>query len=522
MSSYLKDFIVTFALCAFAFTIAKPVAMQFMEETDFKRRRNIWLLLTAAAFASPTFWWFALIAMPTLYWAGKKDPNPLALDLLLMNLIPQISVQIPAVGVQTLFPLDIYRTLSLCVMVPAAWRLRNRADPARIHGLQRMDLLLLALGLLEAVLYVPPDLPSHIILHNSFTNVLRSLFLYVVDIYVLYYVASRLCTDRGKITEAMAAFCLSCSVMAVVAVFESMKHWLLYTALIPRWGGDPLMTQYIFRGGLLRAEASSGNALALGFLLAVSLGFWMYLQSRVPKRRWRLGTTALLALGLLVSFSRGPWLAAIAMLFAYAAFGPRGASRVLKACLAFLVISTVILSSPLGTKITNMVPFMGGKVGETSVTYRERLLDRSWELIKAKPMLGDQHAFSKMQDLRQGQGIIDIVNAYVQVTLFYGFVGLALFLLFILSGFLKAYRTAKRVARSDHDASLLGASIAASIFGVLLLLADGSLGTAPQRIFYILIGLATAYAFIYRSQRLGEPQPFSSIAEDRDTPLAPT
>lgn len=520
MSAYLKDFAYTFALCTFAFAIAKPVALRFMEEVDFKRRRNVWLFLTAAAFLSPTFWWFALVAMPTLFWAGKKDPNPLALDLVLMNVIPQISIQIPTVGIQQLFPLDIYRTLSLCVMVPAALRLRNRADPARIHGLQKMDIFLLGLGLLEALLYAPPDLKSHIILHNSFTNILRSSFLYLIDIYVLYYVASRLCTTRRAITEAMAAFCLSCSVMAVIAAFESIKHWLLYTALVPHWGGDPLMTQYLFRAGLLRTEASTGNPLALGFLLAVSIGFWLYLKSKVTSRPWRVGMTLLMSLGLLVSFSRGPWFAALVMIFAYAAFGPRGTSRLVKAGLAFLVISALLLTSPLGDKFTSMVPFLGGKVGASSITYRERLLDRSWQLIKAKPILGDQHALSKMQDLRQGQGLIDVVDAYVQVTLFYGFVGLALFLLFVLSGLVKAYRAAKRAALADPDASLLGASIAASIFGMLLLLADGSLGTGPQRIFYVAIGLATAYAHVMRSHKPAESASDYLTSESNDDGLA--
>jgi O-antigen ligase len=518
--AYLKDFVYTFALCTFAFAIAKPVALQFMEELDFKRRRNVWLFLTAAAFLCPTFWWFALVAVPTLFWAGKKDPNPLALDLVLMNVIPQISIQIPTVGIQQLFPIDIYRTLSLCVMVPAALRLRNRPNPDRIRGLQKMDLFLLGLGLLQALLYAPPDLKSHIILHNSFTNFLRESFLYVIDIYVLYYVASRLCTTRRTIMEAMAAFCLSCSVMAVVAVFESGKHWLLYTALVPHWGGDPLMTQYLYRGGLLRTEASTGNPLALGFLLSVSLGFWLYLKSRVSSWRWRIGATVLMSLGLLVSFSRGPWFAAIVMVFAYAAFGPRGTSRLVKAGLGFLLISSILLASPLGSKITGMVPFLGGKVGASSVTYRERLLDRSWQLIKAKPILGDQDALSKMQDLRQGQGLIDVVDAYVQVTLFYGFVGLALFLFFILSGLMKAYRAAKRAARTDPDSSLLGASIAASIFGMLLLLADGSLGTGPQRIFYVTIGLATAYAHLIRSQKPAESAAQSSASETKDESLA--
>jgi O-antigen ligase len=205
---------------------------------------------------------------------------------------------------------------------------------------------------------------------------------------------------------------------------------------------------------------------------------------------------ALLCAGLLVTFSRGPWLAALVIYLAYAAFDPRGLSRVFKATAIVLLLATALLASPLGTKISGMIPFMGGTVDKDTLTYREQLLDRSWELIKARPILGDQLALSKMQDLRQGQGIIDVVNAYVGVTLFYGFTGLAVFLTFVLSALAKAYAKSRRVRKTDPDSALLGANLAAAIVANLLLLADGSLGTGPKQVFYILMGLAGAYAAV--------------------------
>ena len=105
-------------------------------------------------------------------------------------------------------------------------------------------------------------------------------------------------------------------------------------------------------------------------------------------------------------------------------------------------------------------------------------------------------AMQEMQDLRQGQGIIDVVNAYVEVTLFYGFTGLALFLTFVLTPLARALRKSRLVFRTDPDSALLGASLGAAIVASLLLLADGSLGTAPEQIFYILVGLAGAYAAV--------------------------
>lgn len=518
---YLKELIVILGLSIPLFAALKPTALVFMDESDFKRRRNVWLILTCTAFLSPSFWLFAAIAAPVLYWGGRKDTNPIAFYLLLLNVIPPIAAAIPPIVVKQLFDLDILRLLSFCVLVPAALRIRKTKAAEPAASVKTMDLALIGLGALQVLLFVPPDLGNRVILQNSLTNDLRSGFLFLVDTGVLYYLASRSATDRRKLLDALAAFCVSCCLMAFIAMFESVKHWLLYTDLALRWGGDSMLGEYYFRGPLLRAQASSGQPLALGFLLVIGLGFWLYLRSHVKSGRARLAITALLCGGLLVSFSRGPWLAGVVAYLAYAAFGPLGASRLLKSSLILLLVGSLLLASPVGDKITGMIPFMGGQVGDSSLTYRERLLERSWELIKARPVFGDQLALSKMQDLRQGQGIIDVINGYVEITLFYGFTGLALFLAFILSGLSKAHRVGKRLAKVSLDASLLGANLAACIVAILVLLADGSIGGSPERILYLLIGLAAAYARSGLSQRRGETERSGMMSTATSAALRP-
>ncbi|MFI4886279.1 MAG: O-antigen ligase family protein [Steroidobacterales bacterium] len=492
----LKELLVVLGLGVPLFAFAKPAALLFTAEGDFRLRRTIWLTLTIVAFLSPNFWLFAAIAAPVMYWGGRKDTNPVAFFLLLMNVIPPISVPIPPILINDLFSLDIFRLLSFCVLIPVALRIRKSKASEQIKGLKVMDLALLGFGAIYVLLYVPPDLPNHVITQNSLTNDIRSACLYLVDIYTLYYVASRTCIDRKKLLDALAAFCLSCCLMALTAVFESAKHWLLYTGINIRWGGNSVLDEYYMRDNLLRAQGPTGEPLSLAFLLVIGFGFWLYLQSHVKSTRTKVAVMALLCAGLLVTFSRGPWLAALVIYLAYAAFDPRGLSRVFKATAIVLLLATALLASPLGTKISGMIPFMGGTVDKDTLTYREQLLDRSWELIKARPLLGDQLALSKMQDLRQGQGIIDVVNAYVGVTLFYGFTGLAVFLTFVLSALAKAYAKSRRVRKTDPDSALLGANLAAAIVANLLLLADGSLGTGPKQVFYILMGLAGAYAAV--------------------------
>jgi O-antigen ligase len=499
----LKVAIVALALGGLTFAIAKPVALQFTEAGAFGRRRNIWLALTAAMFICSNFWIFVLIAAPLLYWGGKKDTNPIAFYLFMMNVMPAVSVEIPTagLGINELFAVDILMLLSLCVLLPAARRLR-KADAAQDQRrLAAMDWLLLGYGVLQVVLFVPPDLPTHVILHNSLTGHLRAAFIFIVTIYLLYYVASRSLTSRGAITDAMAAFCLSCTIMALTAVFESLKHWPLYTMLYTKWDPAGLIDQYLVRGGSLRAEASAGHPLALGYLLAIALGFWLYLQSHLKSRTHKLIVPVVLCAGLIVTFSRGPWMGTIIIYIVCAVLRRKRMSDLLGAAAILLVALGLIALSPLGDHIASMLPFMGGKVGAGSLTYREVMAARCWQLILSHPLFGDQLAYQHMQDLRQGQGIIDIVNTYLDVALFYGFVGVTLFLGFILSALRKAWQARAEWRQRDSDAALIASSIAACIVGTLFMLLDCSfiLGYVPM--FFTLAGLATASARLAQSDK---------------------
>jgi O-antigen ligase len=493
MSLSLKEMIVVLGIAAMIFTLAKPIALRFSTAADFSRRRNVWYALTVAAFLSPNFWLFALVAMPLMTWAGRKDANPVAFYLLLLQVIPSIPVDIPVFGINKLFELDNYRLLSFCVLVPAALRLRRSRNPDRIQGLQTMDILLIGYGLLQVALFIPPDLPGHVLLHDSFTNMLRRAFLFFVDIYVLYFVVSRSCSSRRAITEALAAFCLACAVMAAIGVFEGLKHWLLYADFAKSWSDDPRLGFYLFRGDTLRAQASAGHALALGYMLAVALGFWLYLRSHVQTARSRVGFVLLLWLGLLAAYSRGPWIGAAAIYFAFVTLSPRAFPRLFRAAGVVVILAAVISVTPLASRITNVLPFMGGSVDVGTIDYRDRVIQQSWQIIQQHPFFGDQEALFKMEDLRQGEGIIDVVNTYAGIALNKGFIGLGIFACFILVALVKAYRRAKALAKSDPDLAVLGVSIVACVLGTLLMLENCSFILAYEKMFYVLAGLAAAY-----------------------------
>jgi hypothetical protein len=497
MTASPKELLVVLVISAMVFYFARSVALRFCSEPDFSRRRNVWFTLTAVAFLSPNFWLFVLVAVPLLTWATRKDANPVALYLLILQAVPSISVNIPAPGINGLFQLDYHRLLSLCVLVPTALRLRRSKGTRPDRRLSATDVLILAFGAMQILRFIEPDLPT--LVEDSATNLLRRGVLFFLDVFVLYVVVSRSCSRRPLIVEAVAALCLSCVVMAALATFESLHHWLLYWDLMARWSVDNKFAfAYPMRGGLLRAEVSCRTPLELGLLLAIGIGLWTYLQSHENRLKVRIGVAALLWIGLLVTYSRGPWAGAVAICFILAALRPGALSRLGKMLGAVALAAGGLLLTPFGERLLEMLPFARRSIDETFL-YRQRLAERAWEQITAHPYFGSGFAYFELPDMRQGQGIIDLVNTYASTALFYGVIGLVLFLGPILIALATVHRRVRAIAESDPDAALLGVSLVACMLGMLLMLASDSFLGASVRLFYVLVGFAVGYTQSVRS-----------------------
>jgi hypothetical protein len=492
----IKRLLVVLTIAAIVFHLAKPIALRFMSGEDFSRRRLVWFALTAVSFVSPSFWLYALVAVPMFIWANRKDSNPIALYLLMLHVIPPVGFILPILGNNGLFPIDNYKLLAFCVLLPATMRYRKNREEAAGGRLGAMDVLLLAFGALQVALYTPPDL--HVAIPDSPSNVLRRAVLFFLDTYLVYFTVSRTCQSLRKMVDAAATFCLACAVMASIAMFENMRHWLLYLEVISNWGIPLSASTWLTRGSELRAQASAGHSLALGYLLAVGFGFWLYLKSHVESGVRRIGTTLLLWGGLFAAFSRGPWLGAVTVYFTFFAAGARAVSRLVKGTLLAFAVALLIMVSPIGDRILNVLPVMGN-TADANIIYRQRLAERGWEIVLAHPFFGDQFPYPEMEDLRQGEGIIDIVNTYLGVALSYGFIGLFCFLSFILLALTTVYARTRELVHSDPDLALFGTSLIACIVGTLVMIESSSFILGCEKMFYVLAGLATAYARLTRS-----------------------
>ena len=112
------------------------------------------------------------------------------------------------------------------------------------------------------------------------------------------------------------------------------------------------------------------------------------------------------------------------------------------------------------------------------------------------PMLGDPDFMDNplLEQMRQGQGIIDIVNSYLQVALRYGLLGLSFFAGALLLPMAAVWRARKRVFATQPEAERLGRALLATMAGMLVTIATASgIGAIPT-LYWIMAGLCVAYA----------------------------
>ncbi|MEG0635445.1 MAG: O-antigen ligase family protein [Pseudomonas sp.] len=507
MPEHFRALIVILFLAGVVFVMARRPATDLIPYSDFKRRRNLWFVLTLVAFASHSFWVYMAAAGIIMFIAGRRERNAMALFFMLLFLIPPASVQIPGFGVVNyLVELNHVRLLTLCVLLPAALALSRQSDTLRF-GRTWPDKLLAASLVLMSVLYLR---------ETTLTDTLRQALYLYVDVFLPYYVASRGLKEISDFKDAMLAFVLASFVLALIGVAEYVRHWLLYNALTDAMGVQWSMTGYLSRGGSLRASATTGQAIALGYVMSVAIGLFLFVQGYVRSQLQRVLGALLLAAGLFAPLSRGPWIGAVIIGVVFIAMGKGAVKRLTVLALAGVLALPLLTVLPGGDKVLDLLPFIGNIENE-NITYRERLIDNSWIVIQRNPLFGsfDFRNTPEMQSMIQGEGIIDIVNTYVSLALRVGLVGLALFVAFFITVLLGIRKAMRAFPDQNDEQRQLGRALLATLVGILVIIFTVSSITIIPTVYWSVAGLGVAY--IQRVRRLRSSQA-SDLADARLQP----
>jgi O-antigen ligase len=152
----------------------------------------------------------------------------------------------------------------------------------------------------------------------------------------------------------------------------------------------------------------------------------------------------------------------------------------------------VLLVFPAAEKLT----FPPSDINEDSVFYRQRLLENSIQVIMQNPFFGnfDFYYSPLMQDMRQGEGIIDVVNTYLGVGLARGLVGLCLFSGFFIAAAIGIFNGMRRLTDRNGELYLLGQALFSSLVGILVIIFTTSSVSIIPVIYWSVAGLGVAYA----------------------------
>jgi len=100
--------------------------------------------------------------------------------------------------------------------------------------------------------------------------------------------------------------------------------------------------------------------------------------------------------------------------------------------------------------------------------------------------------------MEQGQGIIDIVNTYLQVVLASGLIGLCLFVSVFVSVSWAVYRTVATLPDREMDAARMGRTLLAMLIGTMVTIFTTSSITVIPTLYWSMLGLGMAYVTVTR------------------------
>lgn len=514
MPDSLKTLLVILVLATTVFAFAsRPACEIAMARANFLRRRNLWIGITATVFFANNFWVYIVAVAALLAYAVRKEHNHLALYFFVLFAVPLIPQQIGGLGIiNFLFAIDYARLLALVVLLPAFSILRKQVGHVPF-GYLLVDKLILGYLAIQFLL---------ILQDGSVTNALRlGIFITFLGIFLPYFVACRSLRTLEGFREAMMAYVIAAMVLSAIALFEFLKHWLLYKQLELLLNIDWGISKHLARAGNLRALGSTGQPIALGFAITVGIGFMLYLRPFVSGQRvWLLGMGLLLA-GLLASLSRGPWVGAVVLLLVFLMTCANPVKLLLKAGAIGIVLLPLLLASPLGDKLPSYLPWIGN-IDQSSVDYRSMLMEKALILVMKNPLFGTRNFLadsSEMQELALGSGFIDVVNTYVRVALTYGLMGLVLFVgcfASVIAGIIKAMRG---MHNKNEESYRLGQVLLSVIVSIAFMISTVSSITVIPWIYWPVVGMGGAYILLMRRLRQEEMR---GVVADSLTPLAHT
>ncbi len=389
----------------------------------------------------------AIVALIVQSLLGGGIRGKLAAFMLLIMILPPLTWQVGGIGdINYVLGLTGPRILALVLLPGPALMLLGDRRKKRESWVGPLDLAIVAYQLLRIVLMVP---------HSTTTGLLRMAVESVLDILLPYYVASRAIRSEADMRFQLSNLALGFTFAAAVGFAEYFANRNFYSELQWVYGYKWTLTMTLMRGGHLRVMAATPQPIVLAFEMIFALGIWTYLRGP-DWRQWPVrGVYALLVGCLVFTFSRGPWIGAFILglsLLGLRKMTVKGFVTLLCAVLGLGVIVKAVGADQLVVNALSLI-FGSSDADLSSINYRSELLNTALALLHQSPWLGVPDYAAQMQALRQGEGIIDLVNSYIGIALDAGIVGLVIYVAPYILAFRRMIRVPGLSLRETTDAN---------------------------------------------------------------------
>ncbi|GJL93122.1 O-antigen ligase family protein [Hyphococcus sp.] len=507
MPVHLKAYIVVafVSIITLAF-FRKPFLVQ-LGPNRFNNWAITWMAVTTCIYWLTNYWLAIIAIMAVVAFLARRESLKPAIFLLLLCVVPTLGDAIPGVaGINKFIMVTPQLAIAAVVLMPSLF---FAAHMRRLNKTgATADLFFFLFIALQIALSVRAP---------SFTDMLRTGIQEFLFLAPIYYVLSRAPKSANDIRILTAAIILPVIILSAISIPEFLRNWHFYYQVVNNWFGD-LPFGYSMREGYLRATTSVFNPIVWGYVAMTAIGLGFALLNDNFPRTYRFAAFGLLVTGLLLSLSRGPWIGAIIVVGVYILLSKKALMRSIQAGTFAIITGMLSLLTPFGRNVIGLLPVVGGNADET-IDYRQQLLDAAWDVILENPLFGsgDFLESSALQAMRQGQGIIDIVNTYLQVGLKSGLIGLSLFVLFFFNVLLVLHKSLKTARAQGSPLEHYCRAYLATLAGILVtIFTTSSEGQIPH--FYWAIGaIGVALSRIVAQTPNAEPLPAAATPATPDT-----
>jgi hypothetical protein len=355
---------------------------------------------------------------------------------------------------------------------------------------------------------------------TSVTNLLRTVLNLVMDFGVPYLLVSRGVRSRDDLRLCMLHLAVAATMLSVILLYEARSFWPMYNELHARFGVEAQLLIKA-RGGIMRAGGPFLESTSMAMALTVCfLAAWLS-RSAFRSRLHHRAVLAVLVVGLLVPQSRGAWIGLLIGMAVVDLYSRRLDRLVLRTVVVGCAGAVLFALAQTTPDLSESLGMSGGSTA--TADYRRALLDRGTEEFWHRPVIGYSmpELTERLADLRQGEGIIDFVNAYLFFALAAGTIGLGVFVgAFVF--YIRLALTAGGRAAPDRDVT---AFIVAGLVMPMEMLFFTSLGGRCELFVYVFFAMATALAGTgtmpgrERGAPDPEPMPLPSFGPRQPAPL---